>query len=121
MCIPTWRLTRQKINPIVEYTIKIALSLKVKGPLNIQYLVKDDQVYVIEANVRASRSMPFVSKIVGVNLISLAAKAIVGRKLPNSIGNMWLRVPGFGIKVPQFSFMQLEGADIVLGVEMQST
>lgn len=121
MCIPPWRLSRQITDTISDYTKRISISLNVRGPINIQYLVKDDQVYVIEANVRASRSMPFVSKIVGVNLISLAAKAIVGRKLPNSIGNMWLRVPGFGIKVPQFSFMQLEGADIVLGVEMQST
>ena len=121
MCIPPWRLTRKTMNTIVEYTKMIALSLKVKGPLNIQYLVKDDQVYVIEANIRASRSMPFVSKIVGINIIALAAKAILGKPLPKEAGNLWLRVPGFGIKVPQFSFMQLEGADVVLGVEMQST
>ncbi|MGA8565483.1 MAG: carbamoyl-phosphate synthase large subunit, partial [Nitrososphaeraceae archaeon] len=121
MCIPPWRLTRKTMNTIVEYTKMIALSLNVKGPLNIQYLVKDDQVYVIEANIRASRSMPFVSKIVGINIIALAAKAILGKPLPKEAGNLWLRVPGFGIKVPQFSFMQLEGADVVLGVEMQST
>jgi carbamoyl-phosphate synthase large subunit len=121
MCIPPWRLTRKTMNTIVEYTKMIALSLKVKGPLNIQYLVKDDQVYVIEANIRASRSMPFVSKIVGINIIALAAKAVLGKPLPKEAGNLWMRVPGFGIKVPQFSFMQLEGADVVLGVEMQST
>ncbi len=121
MCIPPWRLNRKTMDTIVEYTRMIAISLKVKGPLNIQYLVKDDQVYVIEANVRASRSMPFVSKIVGINIISLAAKAILGKPLPKEASNLWLRVPGFGIKVPQFSFMQLEGADVVLGVEMQST
>jgi len=121
MCIPPWRLNRKTMNTIVEYTKMVAISLKVKGPLNIQYLVKDDQVYVIEANIRASRSMPFVSKIVGINIISLAAKAILEKPLPKEAGNLWLRVPGFGIKVPQFSFMQLEGADVVLGVEMQST
>lgn len=121
MCIPPWRLNRKTMNTIVEYTKMIAISLKVKGPLNIQYLVKDDQVYVIEANIRASRSMPFVSKIVGINIISLAAKAILEKPLPKEAGNLWLRVPGFGIKVPQFSFMQLDGADVVLGVEMQST
>lgn len=121
MCIPPWRLSRQITDTISDYTKRIAISLNVMGPINIQYLVKGDQVYVIEANVRASRSMPFVSKIVGVNLISLAARAILGKKLPSGLDNMWLRVPGFGIKVPQFSFMQLEGADIVLGVEMQST
>jgi carbamoyl-phosphate synthase large subunit len=121
MCIPPWRLNRQTMNTIVDYSKKIARKLEVKGPLNIQYLVKDDEVYVIEANVRASRTTPFVSKIVGINLISLAAKAITNDSLPDSLNEPWLKISGFGIKVPQFSFMQLEGSDIVLGVEMQST
>lgn len=121
MCIPPWRLNRQTMNTIVDYSKKIARKLEVKGPLNIQYLVKDDEVYVIEANVRASRTTPFVSKIVGINLISLAAKAITNDSLPDGLNEPWLKINGFGIKVPQFSFMQLEGSDIVLGVEMQST
>jgi carbamoyl-phosphate synthase large subunit len=121
MCIPPWRLNRQIMNTIVDYSNMIARKLEVKGPLNIQYLVKDDEVYVIEANVRASRTTPFVSKIVGINLISLASKAISDGKLPEGLNEPWLKVSGFGIKVPQFSFMQLEGSDIVLGVEMQST
>jgi carbamoyl-phosphate synthase large subunit len=121
MCIPPWRLNRKTIDTIMDYTIKIGESLHVKGPLNIQYLVKDDEVYVIEANVRASRSMPFVSKFFGINLIDLSAKAILGIKLPHIDNDHWLKKSGFGIKVPQFSFMQLEGADILLGVEMQST
>jgi carbamoyl-phosphate synthase large subunit len=121
MCIPPWRLNRQTMNTIVDYSNMIARKLEVKGPLNIQYLVKDDEVYVIEANVRASRTTPFVSKIVGINLISLASKAISDGKLPEGLNEPWLKVSGFGIKVPQFSFMQLEGSDIVLGVEMQST
>lgn len=121
MCIPPWRLNRQTMNTIVDYSNMIARKLEVKGPLNIQYLVKDDEVYVIEANVRASRTTPFVSKIVGINLISLASKAIIDGKLPEGLNEPWLKVSGFGIKVPQFSFMQLEGSDIVLGVEMQST
>ncbi|MDW0207531.1 MAG: carbamoyl-phosphate synthase (glutamine-hydrolyzing) large subunit [Nitrososphaeraceae archaeon] len=121
MCIPPWRLNRQTMNTIVDYSNVIAKKLEVKGPLNIQYLVKDDEVYVIEANVRASRTTPFVSKIVGINLISLASKAILNGKLPEDLNEPWLKISGFGIKVPQFSFMQLEGSDIVLGVEMQST
>ena len=121
MCIPPWRLNRQTMNTIVDYSNMIARKLKVKGPLNIQYLVKDDEVYVIEANVRASRTTPFVSKIVGINLISLASKAIINGSLPDGLNEPWLSISGFGIKVPQFSFMQLEGSDIVLGVEMQST
>ncbi len=121
MCIPPWRLNRKTIDTIMDYTVKIGKSLHVKGPLNIQYLVKDDEVYVIEANVRASRSMPFVSKFFGINLIDLSAKSILGIKLPDIDNDHWLKKSGFGIKVPQFSFMQLEGADILLGVEMQST
>ncbi len=121
MSIPPWRLERETIDTIVDNSVKIGKALNVKGPFNIQYLVKDGEVSVIEANVRASRSMPFVSKFVGFNLISLAAKAMTGRKLPPTAKDLWLKTTGFGIKVPQFSFMQLEGSDIVLGVEMQST
>lgn len=121
MCIPPWRLDRKTIDTIVDNTIKIGKALNVRGPFNIQYLIKDDEVYVIEANIRASRSMPFVSKFFGINLVKLSAKAILGLPLPPFDSDHWLKRSGFGIKVPQFSFMQLEGADIVLGVEMQST
>jgi carbamoyl-phosphate synthase large subunit len=121
MCIPPWRLDRKTIETVIDYTTRIGKALKIKGPFNIQYLVKDDEVSVIEANVRASRSMPFVSKFVGMNLIALAARAMTGHELPKHARDLWLRATGFGIKVPQFSFMQLEGADIVLSVEMQST
>jgi carbamoyl-phosphate synthase large subunit len=65
--------------------------------------------------------MPFVSKFVGHNIINLAAKAMTGNCLPSTAKDLWLKTTGFGIKVPQFSFMQLEGSDVVLGVEMQST
>ncbi|HLG37740.1 MAG TPA: carbamoyl-phosphate synthase (glutamine-hydrolyzing) large subunit, partial [Nitrososphaera sp.] len=121
MSIPPWRLDRKTLDTVTDYSARIGKALNVKGPLNIQYLVKDEEVLVIEANVRASRSMPFVSKFAGFNLISLAAKAMTGKPLPKSAKDLWLKATGFGIKVPQFSFMQLEGSDIVLGVEMQST
>jgi carbamoyl-phosphate synthase large subunit len=121
MSIPPWRLDRKTIDTIVDHTARIGKALNVKGPFNIQYLVKDEEVSVIEANVRASRSMPFVSKFVGFNIINLAAKAMTGKRLPPAAKDLWLKTTGFGIKVPQFSFMQLEGSDIVLGVEMQST
>ena len=121
MCIPPWRLDRKTIETILDYSIKIGKALDIKGPFNIQYLVKEDEVSVIEANVRASKSMPFVSKFVGVNLIKLAARSMTDNPLPEIAKDLWLKSTGFGIKVPQFSFMQLEGADIVLSVEMQST
>ena len=121
MCIPPWRLNNKIIETITDYTNKIATSFNVKGPFNLQFLVKDGHVYVIELNIRASRSMPFVSKLVKTNLISLASNAIVGKPLPHIPHDQWKKIHNYGIKVPQFSFMQLEGADIVLGVEMQST
>ena len=121
MCIPPWRLNNKTIETITEYTTKIATTFNVKGPFNLQFLIHDSHVYVIELNIRASRSMPFVSKLVKTNLISLASKAILDLPLPDIPKNKWQKIHNFGIKVPQFSFMQLDGADIALGVEMQST
>ncbi|WP_420805921.1 carbamoyl-phosphate synthase large subunit [Candidatus Nitrosarchaeum limnium] len=121
MCIPPWRLNNKTIETITEYSTKIAKTFNVKGPFNLQFLIHDDHVYVIELNIRASRSMPFVSKLVKTNLIALAAKAVLGKPLPKLPENKWQKISNFGIKVPQFSFMALEGADIRLGVEMQST
>src|SRR3712207_4957331 len=118
---PYTTLFRSTIDTITDYSIRIGKALNVRGPFNIQYLVKDEEVLVIEANVRASRSMPFVSKFVGYNVINLAAKAMIGKPLPPNVKDLWLKTTGFGIKVPQFSFMHLEGSDVVLGVEMQST
>jgi len=121
MCIPPWRLNNKIIETITDYTTNIATSFNVKGPFNIQFLIKDGLVYVIELNIRASRSMPFVSKLVKINLISMASISILGKTLPYIPHEKWKKIHNYGIKVPQFSFMQLEGADIVLGVEMQST
>jgi carbamoyl-phosphate synthase large subunit len=121
MCIPPWRLNNRTIEIITEYTTKIARTFKIKGPFNLQFLIHDGQVYVIELNIRASRSMPFVSKLVRTNLINLASKAILDKPLPKIPADKWQKINNFGIKVPQFSFMQLDGADIALGVEMQST
>jgi carbamoyl-phosphate synthase large subunit len=116
MCIPPLTIDEKIKEKIKDYTKKIAVSLNIKGPFNIQYLVKDD-VYVIECNLRASRSMPFVSKTIGINLMEIAAKAIIGKKIENGEG----KAKFFGVKVPQYSFMRLEGVDPVTGVEMVST
>jgi len=121
MCIPPWRISNKIIENITDSTVRIAREFKIKGPFNLQFLINNDQEYVIELNIRASRSMPFVSKLVRMNLISLASKAVLGKQLPNIPYDTWKKIPIHGIKVPQFSFMQLDGADIVLGVEMQST
>ena len=121
MCIPPWRLSNKVIETITDYTTKIATAFSIKGPFNLQFLINSDQVYVIELNIRASRSMPFVSKFVKMNLINLAARAVLGKTLPKIPKDRWRKIHSYGVKVPQFSFMQLEGADIILGVEMQST
>jgi len=121
MCIPPWSLSNKVTETILDYTNKIATAFKIKGPFNLQFLINSDMVYVIELNIRASRSMPFVSKFVKMNLINLAAGAVLGKELPKVPKDRWRKIHSYGIKVPQFSFMQLEGADIILGVEMQST
>ena len=121
MCIPPWRLSNSTVDTITDYTRRIATAFRVRGPFNLQFLVSGGQPYVIELNIRASRSMPFVSKLVRTNLIYLAARAVLGEALPPVPADRWRRIPNYGIKVPQFSFMQLDGADMVLGVEMQST
>ncbi|HXX87840.1 MAG TPA: carbamoyl-phosphate synthase (glutamine-hydrolyzing) large subunit [Candidatus Acidoferrum sp.] len=121
MSIPAQTLTTDVQETIESFTRKIARTLEIKGPFNLQYLVKDGETYVIECNLRASRSIPYVSKTRGVNLIELATSVMLGRKLKD-IGITEL--PPFrhvSVKVPQFSFMRLSGADPVLGVEMLST
>ncbi|MCW4044723.1 MAG: carbamoyl-phosphate synthase (glutamine-hydrolyzing) large subunit [Candidatus Bathyarchaeota archaeon] len=121
MSIPPQTLSLEVQKKIEECTYKIVKALKIHGPYNIQYLVKDGAVHVIECNLRASRSMPFVSKTRGLNLIELATLAMLGKKFRE------LQICGLppithvGVKVPQFSFMRLSGADPVLGVEMLST
>ncbi len=120
MIIPPIRISPSVKEKIIDYTTKIAKALHIKGPFNIQYLVKDDDVYVIECNLRASRSMPFVSKMTGINLMKLAAQVLVGKEIVIDMIHKEPRAK-FGVKVPQFSFMQLDGADPILGVEMQST
>ncbi len=122
MSIPPNTLSAEIQKKIEDATQKIVKALKIKGPYNIQYLVKDGAVYVIECNLRASRSMPFVSKTRGINLIELATSAMLDKKFEEALKTCGLPPTShFGVKVPQFSFMRLSGADPVLGVEMLST
>jgi carbamoyl-phosphate synthase large subunit len=121
MVIPPQTLPNEILKTIEEYTQKIVKALEIKGPYNIQYLVKDGVTYVIECNLRASRSMPYTSKTRGVNLIELATLAMLGKKF-KKIGVKELPpISHVGVKAPQFSFMRLSGADPLLGVEMLST
>uniref|UniRef100_A0A9J7XSJ5 Carbamoyl-phosphate synthetase 2, aspartate transcarbamylase, and dihydroorotase n=1 Tax=Cyprinus carpio carpio TaxID=630221 RepID=A0A9J7XSJ5_CYPCA len=108
--------TMERIKMIVH---AIGQELQVTGPFNLQLIAKDDQLKVIECNVRVSRSFPFVSKTLGVDLVALATRVILGEEV-EAVGLM--KGNGIvGVKVPQFSFSRLAGADVVLGVEMTST
>jgi len=122
MTIPTQTLSADVVKKVEDATQKIVKALKIKGPYNIQYLVKDEEVNVIECNLRASRSMPFVSKTRGVNLIELSTLAMLDKKFSYALKSCELpSIRHVGVKVPQFSFMRLSGSDPVLGVEMLST
>src|SRR3990170_8826609 len=122
MSIPPHTLSPEVQKKVEEATERIVKALQIKGPYNIQYLVKEGEVYVIECNLRASRSMPFVSKTRGVNLIELATLAMLDKKFSLALKTCVLPpIRHVGVKVPQFSFMRLSGADPVLGVEMLST
>jgi carbamoyl-phosphate synthase large subunit len=121
MTIPPQALKVEVQQKIEDCTNRIVKALNIHGPFNIQYLVKDDVVNVIECNLRASRSMPFVSKTRGINLIELATLAMLGKKIDGVKLSPMTLAPHVGVKVPQFSFMRLSGADPVLGVEMLST
>jgi carbamoyl-phosphate synthase large subunit len=117
MSIPTLSIGEATKQRILRYSEMIAQSLLIKGPFNIQFLVKNGEVQVIECNLRASRSMPFVSKMIGTNLMDIAAIAIMGGTIKAGEGTS----TGFGVKAPQFSFTRLDNADPVTGVEMVST
>lgn len=117
------RLTSQAISKVREITVLLARELHIRGPFNIQFLVKDGRVYVIELNLRASRSMPFSSKSRGVNLMELAAKVVLeGCKLNFSCEDFYEPpAKAWAVKTPQFSWAQVHGAYPYLGPEMKST
>lgn len=119
LILPPQDLDPETVRKIEDATRKIGLSLNVTGPFNIQFIAKNNEIKVIECNVRASRSFPFVSKVLGNDLIELATKAIMG--IPFELPELGSPPNYVAVKVPQFSFSRLSGADPVLGVEMAST
>ena len=120
LILPPQDLDPETVRRIEEATEKIGNALNVTGPFNIQFIAKDNEIKVIECNVRASRSFPFVSKVMGIDLIEIATKAILGLQV-DSYPPINVPKDYVGIKVPHFSFSRLSGADPVLGVEMAST
>ena len=114
----------QKIKRVIEdYTRKLARSLHVVGLINIQFIVSNDEVFVIEVNPRSSRTVPYISKVTGIPIVPLATKVILGAKIRDLGYEPGLQPEAdyFAIKMPVFSFEKIRGADISLGPEMKST
>jgi carbamoyl-phosphate synthase large subunit len=118
--LPPQRTYLETMRRVKTITKNIASSLKITGPFNIQFIAKDNDVKVIECNLRASRSFPFVSKVFKINFIDLATKIMMGKCVPR-IDRSAFDLDYVGVKASQFSFMRLKGSDPVLGVEMAST
>jgi carbamoyl-phosphate synthase large subunit len=119
--IPTFSLPQKVLDEISAATKAMARELKVRGLMNVQFAVKGDDVYVLEVNPRASRTVPFVSKAIGVPLAKLAAKVMTGKSL-RELGFTKEIVPKhFSVKEAVFPFLRYEGVDISLGPEMKST
>ena len=117
---PPQKLYVETVRRIKKIAKKIAAALEITGPFNIQFLAKDNYIKVIECNLRASRSFPFVSKVLKINMIELATKAMLGLK-PVAPRKSAFDLDYVGIKSSQFSFSRLQQADPVLGVDMHST
>ena len=121
MVLPTWKIAKPHLATIREYTRRLGLALGVRGLMNVQYAIKNDVVYVIEVNPRASRTTPFVSKATGVPLAKVAAKVMAGLSLAAQGITEDLDVRRIFVKESVFPFLKLAGTDILLGPEMKST
>ncbi|HGY54959.1 MAG TPA: carbamoyl-phosphate synthase (glutamine-hydrolyzing) large subunit [Caldithrix abyssi] len=120
LVFPPQRLYLETIRRIRDIAARIARALKIHGPFNIQFIARQNEVKVIECNLRASRSFPFVSKILKINFIDIATQVMMGRDIQPPQRSAF-EINYVGVKAPQFSFTRLIGADPVLGVEMTST
>jgi len=118
--LPPVGISDEQMNTLYEYTRRIATELKVVGLMNIQYAIKDGKVYIIEANPRASRTVPLVSKVTGVSMARIATEVMMGGKLKD-MDTHQRKYPHFGVKETTFPFNMFPEVDPVLGPEMRST
>ena len=119
--VPPYLVAERHLSTIRDYTRRIARALKVVGLMNIQYALKDDVVYVLEVNPRASRTVPYLSKATGVPLAKMAALVMAGKTLSQLGLEEDLEVSGVFVKTPVFPFVRFPGVDTILGPEMKST
>ena len=117
---PPQKLYVETMRRIKKVSARIARALNISGPFNIQFLAKNNDIKVIECNLRASRSFPFVSKVLKINLIDLATQVMLGKNVEKPAKSLF-DLDYVGVKASQFSFSRLQGADPVLGVDMAST
>jgi carbamoyl-phosphate synthase large subunit len=120
---PPYNITDKMREKIIECSTRLALSLGTQGLVNIQYLIFQNELYVIEVNPRASRTVPYISKVTGVPMVDVAAKVMLGKPLASmGLGTgLYKTPPYFTVKVPVFSFEKLSDANSMLGPEMKST
>ena len=118
--LPTYSLSDEAIDLMVQHTKKLAFAMNVKGLINIQFAIKDDKVYVIEANPRASRTTPFIAKAYKVPYLNIATMVMIGAKKLKDF-DIVKQLEGYAIKVPVFSFDKFPNVDKQLGPEMKST
>jgi len=121
--LPPYSISEKSIQQIKESTVKLAKALDVVGLMNVQYAIKDEQLYVIEVNPRASRTVPFVAKAIGINIAKIASLLMVGSKLAEfKLENVRRRDEKYySIKEVVLPFARFQGADVILGPEMKST
>lgn len=120
---PPQTLSPKIVETIIDYTKRLALGLRCYGMMNIQYVIHDDEVYVIEVNPRASRTVPFLSKVTGIPMAQVATKTILGQSLAEQgyESGLYQNSPLVHVKAPVFSFAKLQSVDTYLGPEMKST
>ncbi|MCH5584772.1 carbamoyl-phosphate synthase large subunit [Shimazuella sp. AN120528] len=120
---PPQSITGEQKQRLVEITTSIAKALNTKGLINIQFVLFKDQMYVLEVNPRASRTVPFLSKVTGIPMAQVATRIMLGESLADQgyTGGLWPETPEVAVKVPVFSFAKLRRVDIMLGPEMKST
>lgn len=121
---PPISLSKKIIDQLVDMTEKLAIGLKIKGLLNIQYVIFEDEVFVIEVNPRSSRTVPFLSKVTSIPMGNIATKVILGHSITEQgyqTGYLLPKENYFAVKVPVFSFSKLSRVDVTLGPEMKST
>ncbi|MFH1128574.1 MAG: carbamoyl-phosphate synthase large subunit [Candidatus Omnitrophota bacterium] len=121
MALPSFTLSQEALDEIRAATYKMAKELNLLGLMNVQYAVKDEKIYVLEVNPRASRTVPLVSKVIGVPLASLATKIMLGRKLKDLKFTEEIIPKHVAVKESVFPFNRFPGVDIILGPEMKST